>query len=212
VHEMLIALIVDWYGPFVDVKLASTKISEYGLQEGLYLATGKRKGEHKRRLQYVGISQDIKDRINPKTHHRLKFITRDLRLWVGEVASHAVAGRRRAGHAVAHSVAVELAEWATAYFLALPLNKKKRDNPPPRSLILVNRWFQTDFETPRRQRGHLDWVDYIEYDPEYHDGGAKVVSFRAPGRKHYTRDEVQALTKVRRVDVPADPTKNKRAL
>ncbi len=121
---MPIAIMVDWYGPFADIDTAREKIIDYGLEEGLYLAIGKRKGEHKRRLQYVGISQDIKNRIDPKKHHRLKFITRDLRLWIGELASHAVAGRPRFRQAVAHSLTVELAEWATAYFLALPLNKK----------------------------------------------------------------------------------------
>lgn len=199
---MLIAIVVDWYGPFSSFDEAANKLSGYGLDEGLYLAIGKRKGQRQKRLQYVGISQDVKDRIDPRKHHRLKFITRDLYLWVGEVASHAVAGRPRDRQPVAHSITVNLAEWCLAYFFRLPLNKKKRNNPPPRPVILINRWFQTDFETPRRQRGHRDWVDYIEYDPEYFDGGAKVISFRAPGRRYYTRKEVLALTKVQRVNLP----------
>jgi hypothetical protein len=199
---MPIAIMVDWCGPFKNTDEAREKIADYGLEEGLYLAIGKRKGQHNRSMQYVGISLDIKNRINPKTHHRLKYITRDLRLWIGEVASHAVAGRPRSRQAVSHSLTVDLAEWATAYFLTLPLNKKKRDNPPNQSVMLVNRWFDRDFETPKRQRGHRDWADYIEYDPEYYDGGAKVVWFSAPGRYYYTGGDVRNLKTVSRIDVP----------
>jgi hypothetical protein len=101
--------------------------------------------------------------------------------WIGEIASHGVAGRRGAKHPVQHTVAVDRAEWALAYFLALTLNKRKRRKPPPESLVLVNRWFAPDLKTRRIKRGHPDWPDFIEYDHD--DATALIQWFGAPPRR-----------------------------
>jgi hypothetical protein len=158
-----VAIVVDWFGPFTTLKAARTQIGVHQLDEGLYLAIGrgqyKTQFKHKADLQYVGISKAAKGRLH---NDRFPEIKRDrtFRLWLGRVSSHAVAGRKE----LAHSTTVHAAEWATAFFLQLHLNKRCRKKPPPRSLVLINRWFKSDFGTRRVHRGHSEWPDMIEYD------------------------------------------------
>jgi len=191
---MTIAIVVDWCGPFWSVNDAKVAIRKYGVGEGLYLALGKKSYQRESAsLQYIGISNDTKSRIHGK-NHPFKPIVHDLSLWIGSVVSHAVAGRKNASQSVAHSITVDRAEWAMAYFLALPLNVKKRAKPPPDSLILVNRWFQPDFETRRRHPGHPDWPDLIDYDKV--ENTASIVWFGTPGRREWLSST--AIAKLRR--------------
>ena len=177
---MAIAIVVDWCGPFSSVEAAQNGLRNYGVKEGLYLALGKRAYQRETSLQYVGISNDTQSRLYGN-HHGLSPIVQDFSLWIGSVVSHAMAGRRNTLQPMAHSVTVDRAEWAMAYFLSLPLNIRKRSKPPPESLILVNRWFRPDFETRRSHRGHKSWPDLIDYDKN--EGGASVVWFGSPGRR-----------------------------
>lgn len=158
---MTLMIMVDWYGPFTTIDAAKESESA----EVLYLATGRRRYQRVSSLQYVGISNDLNDRFNDKTH-KIKVIYEDLRIWVGYVTSHAVAGRRAVGAPVAHSVGVEQAEWMIAYFLAMPLNERKRRKPPTQSSVLVNRWFDSNADRRRVHRRHKKWPDLIEYDKE----------------------------------------------
>jgi hypothetical protein len=153
---------------------------------------GQRHYQHHVSLQYVGISGDINQRFkDPK--HAIRSIRRNLTVWVGEVVSHAVAGRRKERHPVKHSVSVEYAEWALAYFLALPLNKKKRKKPPPESIIVLNRWFGRDFASRKIHRGHSNWPDLVEYDQD--TASAFRVWFGAPGRRErLSKQEIKDLS------------------
>lgn len=186
-----LALIADWCGPFASIEEARAAAKKFELAEVLYFATGKRAYQRKSTLQYVGISNDPQSRLSNQ-HHKLPEIKTNFSVWIGEISSHAVAGRKAKIHPVAHSQAVEAVEWALAYFLALPLNKKKRRRPPPRGLIVISRWFQADFDTPRTHRGHKDWPDYIEFEPDY--GTARIQWFGRPGRsKRLSEADIQAL-------------------
>ena len=142
-----IALIVDWYGPYPKIEDAKKAAEEFG--EVLYLATGKRAYQRTASMQYVGISTDPKWRLN-NNHHKLPEITKNFGIWLGEIGSQSLAGRRPQGHPTMHSKPVDLAEWVLAYFLQLPLNVRKRKNPPSDPVILISRWFKSDFETDGR--------------------------------------------------------------
>jgi len=195
-----IAAVVDWSGPFYAIDEAKAAVREHELGEVVYLALGKRSRQHKPRMQYVGISSDSETRFN-KHHHKLPEISREFRIWVGEVVSQAVAGRRAARHPVKHTVAIDRAEWTLAYFLALPLNERKRRKPPPEAIVLFNRWFRDDFETRRYKRPHRDWPDLIEFCHENEgDGSAAIVWFGSPPRrKHLSKSEVTELAEIRRL-------------
>ena len=58
---------------------------------------------------------------------------------------------------------LDLAEWALAYFMAIPMNTKKRKAPPDRAITLLNRWWRKDFETQWVKRPHALWPDLIDY-------------------------------------------------
>jgi hypothetical protein len=188
---MALAIMVDWYGPFGSVPAA--KQWAKGAGEVLYLATGKRRYQRSTSLQYVGISNDVESRFNDPKHKIQTDIVGDLAVWIGFIVSHSVAGRRGAGSPVAHSRAVELAEWLIAYFLAMPLNIKKRARPPKDGGIVVNRWFNARADTRRVHRGHADWPDFIEYDLER--DSAAVVWFGVAKRRTYSEAEIRALAK-----------------
>ena len=185
-----VALIVDWSGPFDSIEDAKKAAKEFKLSEVLYLATGKRKYQRYSTMQYVGISNDLQSRFTK--HRTLPEVTGDFKLWIGEISSHGIAGRRAQSHPVAHGRAVELAEWALAYFLALPLNVRKRTTPPSESVMLVNRWFRDDFDTKRDRRGHKDWPDFIEFEPEY--DFARLQWFGSRGRsRRFSAADIKAL-------------------
>ncbi|MBD9571889.1 hypothetical protein [Ensifer sp. ENS08] len=76
---------------------------------------------------------------------------------------------------------LDLAEWLHARFMQLPVNEMKTKTLPSRSVTALNRWFKTDYETPRRNRPHPDWPDLIDY-PDY-DLPARMIWFG--GRQQY---------------------------
>jgi hypothetical protein len=189
-----LSVIVDWSGPFASIQDAKAAAADWDIGEVVYLATGKCRGQKISRLQYIGISSDPRSRFN-KNHHRLPEITRAFGIWVGEIVSHGVAGRPSKRRPIRHSIAVDRAEWTLAYFLELPLNKRKRRKPPPQSIALFNRWYKPDFDTRRTKRGHPKWPDFIEYDEDYEL--ASIVFFGAPPRrKRLTKESIQALAVV----------------
>lgn len=121
-----IAVVVDWFGPYLNVKAAASKArSEY--DAGLYLVIGKIRHQKKpASLQYVGIAKDLSARMYSSAG--VQGVSRDRKIWLGEVASVGIPGKK----AKVTNTQIDLAEWALAYFLELPLNKKKRINPPLR--------------------------------------------------------------------------------
>lgn len=184
-----IALIVDWCGPFDTIEQAKKAAKDF--EEVLYLATGKTPYQRTASMQYVGISNDPKSRI-AKNHHKLPEITKNFGIWLGAISSQSIAGRKSSKNPVKHSRAVGLAEWAIAYFLELPLNQRKRKNPPSEPVILISRWFKTDLETKWRKRGHSEWPDFIEFDPDYKF--ARLQWFGSPGRsKRFSASDIKEL-------------------
>lgn len=155
----VIAIVVDWIGPFSTLAVARSKARDWDLGEALYMATGKRPYQRRRDLQYVGIAKRIEQRL----HDGRTFendIVRDFGIWIGEVVSHAVAGKRR----VRHAQTVDYAEWGTAFFLEVWFNERKRKKPPPRPIALINRWYHPDGDRRRQRRPIAEWPDLIEYE------------------------------------------------
>lgn len=158
------ASIVDWSGPYtsqagktaIAVAQAAAR-SDYGA--GLYAAIGHggavRRGQHE--LLYVGIAKELHTRLIPQ-HHILGGLSISA-IWLGEVATAGIPGRR-AKRVDPH---LDTVEWMIAYFLKTPFNDRKRANPPPLSSIVLNRWWQKDYETPN-VRPVDRWADVIEWD------------------------------------------------
>jgi len=162
-----VVAVIEWYGPYT---LESAQTASFDYEDGIYLALGKTRSQRNIQLQYVGLASNLKARLNAD-HHRLPEISRDMSIWLGEVVSPRTPGKK----IKVTDRMLDLAEWAHAYFLQLPLNKAKKANPPDRSITVYNRWWKTDFETPCRQRPHKNWPDIIDYIDKDYD--AKLVWF-----------------------------------
>ena len=123
---MTYAAVVDWYGPYDSVKAAKAAIRSWGLGEVLYMAAGTTGKQSVPKLQYVGITTGFEGRMN--TEHKVRTTIKEegLSIYLGEVASQAVAGRKGKHHHRGFTVPVYLAESALAFFLQLPLNSDKR--------------------------------------------------------------------------------------
>jgi hypothetical protein len=151
-----IAIVIDWFGPYQQLDEAKSAARK-DYDDGLYMLIGKQKYEKKRRLKYVGLAKDLESRLK-KDHPAISRL-RECIIWLGEVATAGVSGPKRK----TTEQRLDLAEWALCYFLKLPLNTKKRNNPPPQPVTLLNRWWCKDFETLRKNRPHKDWPDIIDY-------------------------------------------------
>lgn len=166
--------VVDWYGPYT-LEEARTATPDFG--DGIYMATGACKYQRAVRPQYLGITSSLSSRLNGD-HHKLSLVTREQELWLGEIASYRRPGRKTK----ATDRMLDLAEWAHIYFLQLPLNEKKRAQPPDYPITVYNRWWRNDYATPHRRRPHQRWPDLIDFvDCDY---PAKVVWF---GRRQVIR-------------------------
>ena len=151
-----VAIIVDWSGPYMSISEAKAAARDY--EDGLYMAIGKKKYQKKpRQLQYVGIADELSSRVHT-AHPKLPYLP-ELELWLGEIASTGIPGPKKKKV----DPCLDLAEWALAYFLELPLNDRKRHHPPPRPVTVLNRWWYPDHETKRSRRPHSDWPDLVEY-------------------------------------------------
>lgn len=163
-----LAVVVDWYGPYTQAEARASSRSDY--DSGLYLGIGKLKHQKEgSRPQYVGLSKNLSQRL--PNHKKLPSITRDARIWLGEVGTAEVAGRKRKKT----TVSLDAAEWALTYFMQIPLNRKKRLSPPDRPITLLNRWWRKDLETQWVRRPHQAWPDLIDFMSE--EETAKLVWF-----------------------------------
>lgn len=157
---------IDWYGPYKTLEAARVAAKPYDWP-GLYMLIGKVGEERSSKIQYVGISRSVSDRLNSK-HHRLGARAiessgiRDIGIWLGEVATAEPGGKKMK----ATKTTLDFAEWLHAKFMGLPLNGMKTKSPPPRSVTVLNRWWKTDFQTPMSRRPHPDWPNLIDY-PTY---------------------------------------------
>lgn len=163
-----IVAVIDWYGPY-SLEAAQFS-SKFDYDDGLYVVIGKTKGQRLKRIQYIGIATDLHRRLCCN-HHAIPEVSREAELWLGEVASPRTPGKKMK----VTDRLLDLAEWVHVYLLELPLNVKKKSSPPDREVIVYNRWWQKDYETPYKKRPHKDWPDFLEYGGlEY---GSKVVWF-----------------------------------
>jgi len=120
-----LSAIIEWYGPYSleDAKVAS----KFYYDDGLYMVIGKTKRQRTPHLQYIGIANDLRERLNGK-HHKIPEVTKDASIWLGEVMSPRTPGKK----IKVTDRMLDLAEWAHAYFLQLPLNNRKKGSPPDR--------------------------------------------------------------------------------
>jgi len=164
-----ISIIIEWFGPYKTISEAS-KAAREAFDDGLYAVVGKQPYERESALQYVGIASQLSTRVNGQ-HHKIPEVTKERSLWLGEVVTPRRPGKKLK---VTDSM-LDLAEWAHAYFLQLPLNENKTKSPPPYPVTVYNRWWKKDYETPFRRRPHIDWPDVIDFLGR--DFPAKVVWF-----------------------------------
>ena len=109
-----LAVVVDWYGPYSVEEALQAATYEYG--SGLYVGIGKCRYERgSSRPQYIGLSKNLASRI--ANHQKLPEITREAKLWLGEVATSEPPGKKKR----ITSVSLDYAEWLHAFFLQLPL-------------------------------------------------------------------------------------------
>ena len=160
------AIVIDWYGPYKDLPYAR-KAASKDFEAGLYMAIGKTEDKGKKKLQYIGLTKNLSSRIT-NSHHKLCEITGDFEIWLGEVASVGIPGKKKQ----VTDTRLDLAEWAHIFFLKLPLNERKRV-PPKDTVTVLNRWWFPDYERGRKRRPHTDWPDVIDY----WEGGAKIAWF-----------------------------------
>lgn len=174
------ATVVDWFGPYTGtdrtelLQTARTAAqADYG--RGLYAAVGHglqvRRGP--RTLLYMGVGDPLHTRLHAG-HHKLGAFSLTS-LWLGEVSVAGVPGRRRKKI----NPHLDIVEWASAYFLQLPFNERKRSRPPPVSCVILNRWWGPDYET-EAERPVARWADIIEYDAAR--GSANLVWFGTRAR------------------------------
>jgi len=153
-----VAIVVDWYGPYA-VKNA-LMAAKYDYDKGLYLFIGKRRYQHGQpATQYIGLSKKLSTRLSQQCKSKLQEITRDAKLWLGEVGTAEIAGPK----VKRTPVTLDVVEWLHAYFLHLPLNERKTIKPPDRSATVLNRWWHIDYQTRWVKRPHPSWPDIIEY-------------------------------------------------
>jgi hypothetical protein len=151
-----IVAVIEWYGPYCFDEAKEAARENY--DDGLYMVVGKRKNKQKNLMQYVGIASELDSRLS-KNHHKIPEVTREQVIWLGEVISPRSPGRKLK----VTDKMLDLIEWAHVYFLQLPLNNKKKTNPPDREIIVYNRWWHRNFETQYIKRPHIDWPDIIDY-------------------------------------------------
>lgn len=154
---------VDWFGPYNSLEEARDAASEWDWS-GLYVCVGKLAKQQKPAMQYVGISNQLSGRLS-KRHHKLGLDAdaadpmRDPKIWLGEVVTAEPSGKK----VKVTKATLDYAEWLHARFLRLPLNDRKTKTLPSRTVTVMNRWWKTDFKTPRRNRPNAGWPDLIDF-------------------------------------------------
>ncbi|WP_223531285.1 hypothetical protein [Pseudomonas sp. GL-R-19] len=155
-----ITAIIEWFGPYDFAGAKEAMAKDYG--DGLYMFVGKLGGESRSKLQYVGIAKNLRSRLNARHPILAQFLAEHPSykgLWLGEVVSPRTPGKKLK----ATDQMLDLAEWAHAYFLQLPLNTQKRKTPPERPIVVYNRWWKTDYQTPHSVRPNGAWPDLIDW-------------------------------------------------
>ena len=158
---------IDWFGPFKSIE-AAQGAAKVDFKDGLYLAIGALENRSRNKIRYVGLSSNLGSRVSAK-HSALAKLEGDYELWLGEVASTAIPGKKTQST----DLLLDMAEWSHVYFIDPALNDKKTFSPPKYPTTIVNHWWDTTYDTLLKKRPHKDWPDIIDYLGK--DYGAKVV-------------------------------------
>lgn len=182
------AVVVDWYGPYESVKAAKAATRDWGGGEIIYVAMGTVARQRIPKLQYVGITRNFEGRLSPNHKIRTTLKEEGLSLYLGQVGSQAVAGRKAKHQHKGFTALLYLAESAMAFFLQLPLNSDKRCSPPNDPVILVNRWWKTTDYDARKRKRPPNWPDFIEYDNISQTGS---VVWHGGKREHFSAELIK---------------------
>ncbi len=142
---------IHWKGPYLLDEI--DKLSD---GNGLYLLAGKQKYQREGDIQYFGITERaFKKRF--REHHKIQYITRDLQIWLGEIAYPNAFTRSH----------LETAESIIIYFIGTNLNEHKKFRPPKPTTI-ISHWFKKDGSPRIRQKSlYKHFHDVISWDGEY---------------------------------------------
>ncbi|MEI6707837.1 MAG: hypothetical protein WCK96_11960 [Methylococcales bacterium] len=123
---------------------------------GLYLLAGKRKYKQEDSdIQYFGITEKkYKERFSDK-NHPIHDITRDLKIWLGEVIYPQ-------NFELKH---LKTAEAIMIYYWQPNLNTQNKPYPP-RPTTIVSHWFKKD-GSPRINQVYKNLHDVMSWDGEY---------------------------------------------
>ncbi len=153
-------ILVEWFGPYSSIAEACSA-AKRSFDGGLYLAIGRKPYQRAvKRPQYVGIGNPLHTRMTP-SHHKLSLLhPKGLELWMGEVQTAEPSGHK----SKVTAATLDHAEWLHARFMRLPLNEMKTKGRPQRSVSVLNRWYNTEFDGEKPQkRPHPDWPDFIDF-------------------------------------------------
>ncbi len=148
-------IVITWTGPYrFNEACALTG-------PGLYLVFGRNrfgKTPAKRKLLYYGISQNrrgVGRRISQ--HEGESYEHRDNRWWIGRIKQPVRPTRHH----------FEAAEGMLIYFEEPEHNVKKAYTPPPRDVLIVNKWYDRDGEVRMRRTGvMMEISDVMLWDIE----------------------------------------------
>jgi len=183
---------IDWYGPYLTLKEARAEADI----AGFYMVIGRRQGQKRAGLQYIGIGGRVATRLNER-HHAIRYVQPEGRkIWLGMVSTAEPGGRKLK----ATPKTLDYGEWMHALYCRLPLNKMKTKNEPPVSVTVINRWLTAyeDEETENYEwvsRPHADWPDLIDF-PDAYEKEARMVWFDGTRRMKIDRGQAKKAARV----------------
>lgn len=152
------SIVINWHGP-----VAPEEIDSYH-EGGLYVVTGYKRYQRNDQIQYVGITErNFSARLS--RHHKIEEVTRDRRIWVGQIVYPNEASRTK----------LERAEGMLIYALKPALNERKKFTLP-RPALVVSHWFNAK-DAPRfnRQGIFSNFPDVISWDGKHwREGNLRV--------------------------------------
>lgn len=151
------SILINWYGP-----VSLDDLADYHAG-GLYLVTGYQKHQRVDQIQYIGITAGYSIRF--QRHHKIEKVTRNRRIWLGEIVFPSEPTR----------TTLERAESILIYAQQPPLNERKK-LILPRPLALISHWFNAQ-NGPRynRQGIFAHFPDVISWDgAHWREGNLRV--------------------------------------
>lgn len=141
---------IHWKGSY-----SLEEVNEMDDGNGLYLLDGKQRYERKSDIQYFGITeQEYRKRFSDKSH-KIHDITRDLKIWLGEIIYPQNFEREH----------LKTAEAIMIYYWQPNLNTQNKPYPP-RPTTIVSHWFKKD-GSARVNQVYKNLHDVMSWDGEY---------------------------------------------